>query len=170
MQNALWGRAGALALVIICAAQPAEGQAPAPVSWSVRADDVPALAAGTAVRVTLIASLAPGWHIYSLTQKPGGPFALSIYVPAEQPFVLDGDVSGPKPEVQNDASLGVPIELYSGVAEFTIPLKLRANSSGRELEGRVAARFQVCSDTICLPPRTITLPVRLQQRAKGPAR
>ena len=167
----LRSRHGLLTLFLLAVvARGAQAQAPTPVQWSARADDVASLSAGTTARVTLIAEIAPGWHIYSLTQKPGGPIALTISVPAGEPFVLAGAVNGPEPTVQSDATLGVPIELYSGLAEFSVPIKFAATTLAGAVEGRVSARFQVCSDTTCLPPRSITLPVRLQKRAQGSGR
>ena len=160
----------ALVLLALAGTGNAHAQAPAPVSWSLRAGNVTDLKAGAEVTVTLSASIAPGWHIYSLTQKPGGPIAMSVTVPVGEPFVLARVVTGPKPQIQADATLDVPIELYSGTAEFPVPLKLTTTSSGRVLAGRISTRYQVCSDTTCLPPRTITLPVRLQQRTVEGAR
>ena len=163
---------GRIALVIfaLSGARGANAQALAPVTWSVRADHVAALKTGTEVIVKVTASIAPGWHVYSLTQKPGGPIAMSITVPAGEPFVLARGITGPKPEIQADATLDVPIELYSGTAEFPVPLKLTTTSPNSVLDGRITARFQVCSDTTCLPPRSISLPVRLQQRNAEGAR
>ena len=163
-------RLALMLLLLGIATRAAHAQEAVPAQWSVRADDVASLSAGATARVTLIANIAPGWHIYSLTQKPGGPIALMISVPPGEPFVLDGAVSGPRPAIQSDETVGVPIELYSGVAEFSIPIKLAATSSVGAVEGRISARYQVCSDTTCLPPRNITLPVRLQKRAQGSGR
>ena len=160
----------ALVIPALAGARSTHAQAPTPVSWSVRAENVGVLKTGAEVVVTVTAAIEPGWHIYSLTQKPGGPIALSISVPAGEPFVLARSVTGPKPEIQADATLDVPIELYSGAAEFPVPLRLTTTSPSGVLDGRIATRFQVCSNTTCLPPRTITLPVRLQQRNSGGAR
>ena len=148
----------------------ARAQAPTPVSWAVRVPEVSALKTGTEVTVLLTATVAPGWHIYSLTQKPGGPIPMSITVPAGEPFVLARAIKGPKPEIQSDATLDVPIELYSGTAEFPVALKLTVTGAGAVLEGRITTRYQVCSDTTCLPPRNITLPVRVELRTNDGAR
>jgi len=95
---------------------------------------------------------------------------MSITVPAGEPFVLARAIKGPKPEIQSDATLDVPIELYSGTAEFPVPLKLTVTGAGAVLEGRITTRYQVCSDTTCLPPRNITLPVRVELRTNDGAR
>ena len=108
--------------------------------------------------------------MYSLTQKPGGPIPMSVTVALGEPFVLAGAIKGPKPEIQSDATLDVPIELYSGTAEFPVPLKLTVTGAGAVLQGRITTRYQVCSDTTCLPPRNIALPVRLELRTREGAR
>ena len=157
-------RFAVLVLVLDCAPG-THAQTPARVQWSLRAESPTALRAGTEVPITLVAAIEPGWHIYSLTQKSGGPIPLTISVPAGDPFVLSGAVTGPKPEIENDATVGIPIELHSGTAEFRVPLKLLSNPAN-VVEGRIAVRYQACSNTLCLPPRSTTLPVRLQPRTR----
>src|SRR5262245_34699443 len=88
----------AVAVLLLMCAQVAHAQALKPVQWSLRAESPAALRAGAEVPITLVAAIEPGWHIYSLTQKSGGPSPLMVSVPAGEPFVLSGAVTGPKPE------------------------------------------------------------------------
>src|SRR5688500_19998893 len=79
---------GVLAALSLAGVRASLAQAPAPVTWSVRTEDMRAMKPGAEARVIVVAAITPGWHIYSLSQKPGGPIAMSIAVPHGQPFTL----------------------------------------------------------------------------------
>jgi DsbC/DsbD-like thiol-disulfide interchange protein len=126
-----------------------------PVRWSVVGGSAPRdVVAGRTVPITLQAVIAKGWHIYSLTQKPGGPIPLRLELVGAADVVLRGIVDAPKPERTFDKNFGIETELYSGTPRFVIPV----GAPGKSLTGlrrfQIAARYQVCSDKVCLPPRT----------------
>jgi len=117
---------------------------------------------GLTVPVTVRAEIAKGWHIYSLTQKPGGPIPLRIELLGAADVQVRGVIKAPKPQRLFDKNFGIETEFYTGNPRFTIPVGV----PGRSLTGlrrfQVAARFQVCSETLCLPPRTDKLDVALR--------
>jgi len=134
-----------------------------PVKWTVVGGSSPrAVASGRTVPLTLRADIAKGWHIYSLTQKPGGPIPLRIDLLGAADVVIRGVIRAPQPERIFDKNFGIETELYSGSPTFTIPVGV----PGRSLTGlrkfHVAARYQVCSETLCLPARTDKLDVALR--------
>lgn len=134
-----------------------------PVKWSVIGGSAPReIVSGLTVPITLQADIAKGWHIYSLTQKSGGPIPLRIELLGAADVLVRGVIKAPKPERLFDKNFGIETELYSGSPRFTIPVGV----PGRSLTGlrkfQVAARFQVCSETLCLPPRTDKLDVALR--------
>jgi thiol:disulfide interchange protein DsbD len=134
-----------------------------PVKWSVVGGSAPrALVSGRTVPLTLQADIAKGWHIYSLAQKPGGPIPLRIDLVGAADVVVRGIIRAPQPERAFDKNFGIETELYSGSPRFTIPVGV----AGRSLSGlrkfQVAARYQVCSETLCLPPRTDKMNVALR--------
>lgn len=134
-----------------------------PVKWSVVGGNAArAVVAGRAIPVTVQADIAKGWHIYSLTQKAGGPIPLRIAVQGAGDVAVRGVIKAPKPEKYFDKNFGMTTELYSGSPRFTIPLAVpgRAGRGARQVQ--VTARYQVCSDKLCLPPRTDTLQVMLR--------
>jgi thiol:disulfide interchange protein DsbD len=133
-----------------------------PVKWSVVGGNAArAVIAGRAVPITVQADIAKGWHIYSLTQQAGGPIPLRIGVQGPPDVSLRGAVKGPKPEKYFDRNFGMTTELYSGSPRFTIPIAVAARARGAR-QVQVSARYQVCSDKLCLPPRTDTLNVVLR--------
>jgi DsbC/DsbD-like thiol-disulfide interchange protein len=138
-----------------------------PVKWKVIGGSAPrAIVSGRTVALTLQADIAKGWHIYSLTQKPGGPIPLRIELLGAADVIVRGVIKAPQPERVFDKNFGIETELYSGNPRFTIPVGV----PGRSLTGvrrfQVAARYQVCSETLCLPPRTDKLDAALRIAAR----
>ena len=134
-----------------------------PVRWTVVGGSSPReVVSGRTVPLTLQANIAKGWHIYSLTQKPGGPIPLRIELLGAADVLIRGVIKAPQPERTFDKNFGIETELYSGSPRFTIPVGV----PGRSLTGlrkfQVAARYQVCSETLCLPARTDKLDVALR--------
>ena len=111
------------------------------------------------VRGTIISR----WHVYSLSQKPGGPKPLSFSLEPARGFSL-GAARGPNPQRSFDPQFGIETETYSGSPEFTLPIRWTALPA-RTTELRIIVRYQACSDTLCLPPRKEAVTVRL--RAPG---
>lgn len=134
-----------------------------PVKWTVVGGNSPReVVSGRTVPLTLQAEIAKGWHVYSLTQKPGGPIPLRLQLLGAADVVVRGVIRAPKPDRVFDKNFGIETESYSGSPRFTIPVGV----PGRTLTGvrkfQVGARFQVCSETLCLPPRTDKLDVSLR--------
>lgn len=134
-----------------------------PVKWTVVGGSSPReIVSGRTVPLTLQADIAKGWHLYSLTQKPGGPKPLQIELVGAADVLIRGVIKAPQPERTFDKNFGIETEVYSGTPRFTIPLGV----PGRSLTGlrkfQVAARYQVCSETLCLPARTDKLDVALR--------
>jgi DsbC/DsbD-like thiol-disulfide interchange protein len=133
-----------------------------PVRWTViGGSSARTVAPGRTVPVTLAAEIAKGWHIYSLSQKPGGPIPLSIRLVDSSDAVIRGLIKAPRPERQFDKNFGIETELYSGSPQFTLELGARRPTRGIQ-DVLLGARYQVCSETLCLPPRTDKLEVRLR--------
>ena len=134
-----------------------------PVRWSVVGGSQPRQASsGRTTRITIQADIARGWHIYSLTQKSGGPIPLRLELVAAADVVVRGLIDAPKPDRTFDKNFGIETELYSGSPRFTIPVGVAARSLGGVKKVQIAARYQVCSDKLCLPPRTDKLDVALR--------
>jgi hypothetical protein len=138
-----------------------------PVRWSIVGGPSPLeVTAGRTVPITIQADIAKGWHIYSLTQKTGGPIPLSIQLIDPGDVVVRGVIKAPKPERAFDKNFGIETELYSGSPRFTIPVGVPGRSLTGTRKIQVGARYQVCSATLCLPPRTDKLGVTLHVTAR----
>jgi DsbC/DsbD-like thiol-disulfide interchange protein len=134
-----------------------------PVRWSVVGGSTPHdVVSGRTVPITLQAVIAKGWHIYSLTQKPGGPIPLRLELVGAADVVMRGVVDAPKPERTFDKNFGIETELYSGTPRFTVPVGVSGKSPSGIRKFQIGARYQVCSDKVCLPPRTDKLDVAIR--------
>jgi DsbC/DsbD-like thiol-disulfide interchange protein len=139
-----------------------------PVRWSVvGGSSAHTVVSGRSVNVTVQAEIARGWHIYSLSQKPGGPIPLQLRLAGGADVSIRGTVRAPKPERLFDKNFGIETELYSGSPRFTIPVGVPSHSLTGIRKVQIEARYQVCSETLCLPPRTDKLDVKLQIRVRS---
>jgi DsbC/DsbD-like thiol-disulfide interchange protein len=137
-----------------------------PVRWTVLdARTAHSVVAGRAVPIILEAQIANGWHIYSLSQKPGGPIPLTIRLIEPGDAVIRGVIKAPKPERQFDKNFGIETELYSGNPRFTVQVAVPSHTSPGVRKIQFGARYQVCSETLCLPARTDKLEVILRVSA-----
>ena len=110
---------------------------------------------------TVKASIEEGWHLYSLTQPPGGPIKTTISVTESSSFAQAGQVRQPEPRVQFDPNFGINAEFFDGRVDFLVPVQVKPGVSESEEDLQVQVRFMVCSDTLCLPPQTNTLAARV---------
>lgn len=133
-----------------------------PVHWSLVGARDRLLTVGRAVPITVQADIAKGWHIYSLNQKPGGPIPLRIQLLGAADVIIRGLIDAPKPERLFDNNFGIETELYSGSPRFTIPVGVLGKAGTGTRKVQVTARYQVCSDKLCLPPRTDSVGVTLR--------
>lgn len=137
--------------------------APIPVKWSVVGGNGPIIVRpGQPVVITIQADIDKGWHIYSLTQKPGGPVPLTIRLVGAADVVLRGPVKAPPPRRTVDKNFGIETELHSGSPRFTLTVGVPAGSLTGVRKLHIAARYQVCSATLCLPARTEKIPLTLR--------
>jgi thiol:disulfide interchange protein DsbD len=131
-----------------------------PSSWSLSSDkQEKELKSGEAITANLKADIESGWHLYALEQPKGGPIATTIKVSEGSPFEIAGKITSPKP-IQKIEELfvgedGKPLEtkFFENTVTFTVPLRAKANVGADMLA--LDVRFQVCNDTLCLPPKTI---------------
>lgn len=122
---------------------------------------------GGADALAVTARLEPGWHLYSVTQKPGGPIATRITVAKDSPrsvtgpFVPDAE---PHRRTADDvpAWKGLVIEEHAGVVTWRAPLAAGAG----EVRGSVS--LQLCQETTCLPPQTIAFTAAAGAGASAP--
>ncbi len=113
---------------------------------------------GTLLDINLFAQVEGGWKLYSLTQGSGGPTRMTVKLADESPYELEGEVRGPPPMLEMDPNFSIKTETYTGAPSFQLTVKL-PKEADRQKPVELKVRSQVCSETLCLPPRTTTLTV-----------
>ncbi len=140
----------AVAIAAGLAAAPAD-----PVAWKLQNPPAPPVKAGARFNVKLHAEVQEGWHLYSLKPMAEGPIPTKIWIADGQPFSLAGSVQAPEPQVMQDASFGMEVELYEGEAVFTLPVKVGPGAAPGAQRLVVSASYQSCNNKLCLPPKTV---------------
>ncbi len=129
---------------------------PDPVKWLLVSAPKQAKA-GQFFRVTLLARVVEGWHLYSMAPKEGGPIPTSITMPGPQWFRLAGQVEPPVGITSFDEGFEMEVETYIGEAEFIVPVETLRDVKPGEVRLKIAARYQACDNRECLPPKTVDL-------------
>ena len=146
------------ALGVVAGAAAARQGRPLPVAWTLgMLSDVRGGDSGVAGVAALRARLEPGWHLYSLTQPPGGPRPTSIAVVSDPPFRLAAAVGRPAPDTIPGVTGAGVSELYSDSVTFRLPIGTRTRLPAGKRQLLVAVTYQVCSARLCLAPRTDSL-------------
>jgi DsbC/DsbD-like thiol-disulfide interchange protein len=149
----------------------AQSAPPASIVWTLTAPEARrAVAPGQRLEVTVRAVVERGWYVYAMTQPPGGPTSLRITIPEGQPLALAGSIRGPEPVRHWDAGFEIDTARHAGTVDFSVPVQVAKNAAAGKVSLKVQVRYQVCSDTLCLQPKTETLWLPLEIRTKATVR
>jgi thiol:disulfide interchange protein DsbD len=122
-----------------------------PVKWTLGTPRTLTVAPGSVVPVKITAKIENGWKVYSLTQTKGGPFGMTITMIPGSRAAFSGPVVAPVPVASYDSSFKMMTETYTGLSNFTIPLK--APTVPGSYSSTIKIRYQACSARFCLPPK-----------------
>ncbi len=125
--------------------------------------------AGGKASLQVTADIEPGWHIYSLTQGPGGPVPTSIKATAVAGVTVGKFTAVDKPHASKEAAFdNLDVETHEGRARWTAPVEFAAGVDPTKLElaGKVFA--QACSN-VCLPPQDYKFTAKLGNAAGASA-
>jgi len=125
-----------------------------PVSWSLESDAKgKSLKPNETIKAKLKANIEGDWHLYAVEQPAGGPFPTKITIAENAPFQIEGKIESPAPITKFDPNFQIDTKFFAKQAEFDLPLKSTAETNGDDLA--VNVKYQVCDDTVCLPPKTV---------------
>lgn len=155
----------AIALATSALAASGAGAQEHPITWSLIKPPVEAKQ-GAPFTARLHAVIPTGWHLYSITQAPGGPVKTVISLPAGSAFVLVGTVRAPDPDVALDPNFNILTETY--IDSVTFPVRLNAHTTGAT-KLAIAVAYQTCTDRFCLPPTSeiVASPITVLAAAPG---
>jgi thiol:disulfide interchange protein len=112
------------------------------------------------------AAISGDWHIYSLTQPPGGPVATQIRLAPDEayrPLAPFRALTEPKKHFDN-VVFKLDVEEHHGKAVFYAPLEWSPDAELQQHTIRGAVRAQACREGTCLPPRDYAFTARLEDR------
>jgi thiol:disulfide interchange protein DsbD len=95
----------------------AQAKTPVPIHFTASVSPSPAHP-GEVVTVTIHATVAPGWHVYSVIPTPDGPAATEI-VSAGNDWQSAGPTTEDAPIRQLDPNFGKEVGFHEGQATFT---------------------------------------------------
>ena len=121
------------------------------VQWKLTFDQA-AAASGATVSGHLEAIVDPEWHMYSLTTPPG-PIATTIEA-VDSPAIERVTIFEPPPVRRFDPNFNADTETYEGTQVFLARIELKKDLPPGPDTNTFKARYQTCSGTSCIPPRT----------------
>ncbi len=141
-------------IIFLLLALPLVSFAQNPTKWSLESDAKgKTLKKDETFKVKLKAEIEEGWHLYAVEQPTGGPFPTKITLAENTPFAIEGKIESPTPITKFDPNFQIETKFFDRQAEFNLPLKTSSETNTDALA--VNVRFQICNDTLCLPPKTV---------------
>jgi len=110
---------------------------------------------GEHVRTIITATLAPGWHIYSLQEQEGNEFAPppTLLLPGGSPLLSEGLAYEVNPKIVKDTFFNMVLAFHEKAARFYLNYQVPKNQTAGVVETPVTVQYQACNDRICAPPR-----------------
>jgi thiol:disulfide interchange protein len=121
------------------------------VQWKLTLDQSTAAPGGT-VLGKLEAVVEPEWHVYSLTTPPG-PIPTTIQA-INSPAIDQFTIFEPPPIRKFDPNFNAETETYEGTQVFLARIQLKKDLQPGPVTLSFEPRYQTCSGTSCIPPRT----------------
>ncbi len=124
---------------------------------------------GQPAQLVISADVPDGWHIFSTTQKPGGPLKTKIKLDASKDFKLAGEFKAdPAPKVSKSAAYGdLPIETHEGHVTWKAPIDVAAGADLASLKISGAVTAQRCQgEEKCLPPKSFKFKATVEEGTK----
>ena len=101
--------------------------------------------------LTVSVVMEPQWHVYSITQPPGGPQRTEIKVADSPAYKLLGPFQPSEPpQIKPPDVFPVESEEHHEFVAWTAPLELATDTKAEELEIAVTALGQACKES-CIP-------------------
>jgi suppressor for copper-sensitivity B len=108
-------------------------------------------ATGRPTTLVITADIIPGWHIYSITQKKGGPLGTVIELDPATDYRLAGKFqTSPQPKVHQETFWpGLDLEEHDGQVTWSVPIDVTAGTKLADLVVRGIVKSQACSN-VCV--------------------
>jgi thiol:disulfide interchange protein len=137
----------AISLLILLTGATAFAQEP--VEWSIQPQGS-SFAAGGQALIQVSAVVDEGWHLYSSTHPDGAPNAMAFYV-LESPGIASWKAYEPPADRHFDPVFEKEVEWHVGQVDFLLVVDI-ASDAPRQTPLKLAMRYGVCDDAVCLTP------------------
>jgi thiol:disulfide interchange protein len=151
---------------LVCGIASAQSEKFNHVQWKLTLDPS-AAAPGATVLGRLEAIVDPDWHMYSLTTPPG-PIPTTIKTD-NSPAVDSFTILQPPAIRKFDPNFNADTETYEGRQTFFARIQLKKDLQPGPVTITFVPRYQTCSGTSCIPPRTRQVSAMLNISASAPA-
>lgn len=125
-----------------------------PVKWSYAAKKINSTEAVIFVKATI----NNGWHIYSITQKEGGPIKTSITFNASKEYAVNGKLTEPPPIAKFEKVFNMKVKYFEKSVIFQQKIKLKKAQT--VVKGNL--EFMACNNLKCLPPEDLNFIVPIK--------
>jgi len=116
-----------------------------PVSWTFSQKALP----NNEIELSFIATIEPGWHLYSQFLPEGGPVVTTFNYEKNASVQILGKVTEPQPTEEFDKNFNMKLKYFFNKAIFT--QKIKVNAATTVLKGNIV--FMCCNDMECIPPK-----------------
>ena len=138
--------------LIICAG--AYAQIETPVRWSYGAKKVNDKEAVVFFKATI----QPGWHIYSLDVKDGGPIKTSFEFTPSNLYTPTGKTTEPTPVTKYEKAFSMNVSYFEKEVVFQQKISLKS-AKAANVTGKLT--YMTCNDKKCLPPEDVEFNIPL---------
>ena len=101
--------------------------------------------------------LRPGYHVNSNT--PAESYLIPLKLTWKADPLEAGEITYPKPALEKYQFSEKPVSVFSGDFEIATKFKAPANAPNGPAMIGGKLRYQACNDRMCLPPKTIDVPL-----------
>lgn len=110
---------------------------------------------GRSGKLFITAKIEPGWHIYSITQAPGGPKRTKIRLNPSDEYRVVGEFTAsppPKKGTQPEAFNDLVVESHEGTVTWSAPIEFAPGVDPSKVKISGVVNAQPCDANSCYPP------------------
>jgi hypothetical protein len=110
--------------------------------------------------VKVTAQIRQGYHANS--NKPNDEYLIPMKLTWQAAPLQVQEVVFPKPETIKSDFSEKPLSVYSGSFDLITKMKVPANATAGPVLATGKLRYQACNEKMCLPPKTIDVPLTVE--------
>lgn len=115
---------------------------------------------GDTASVKLHMQLKQGYHVNS--NKPNDEYLIPLKLTWSAAPLETPEVIFPTPHIEKSSFSEKPLSVFTGDFEIVTKFKVSASAPGGPALGTGKLRYQACTDKMCLPPKTIEVPLTIE--------